>query len=262
MAVATTTALTLAAIGASAGTQAYGAKKAASAAEKARQLSPLGQRAAGSMEQQAGMLNKTGTGLMQQGAGYTGQGMNDLTRVAGYYSPMLSGSRGALDQALAPETAAITDAFRGGEKALQRSNIQGAQRDMAQADLIRDRAGQIGLLRPQARAFAAQSMADIGRTRVGAGLDTTQTGAGLMGQAGGLYGDIYRGERGSGDSAYAADAAYRGRENEAFGRGMGSLMYNVIGGFGQGKGAPLPTTGRPPIYAGYPTAPPINRPYY
>ncbi len=247
MAVATTTAIALAAMAAKAGTDIYSAKKQGDAMKKATQLSPQGTQARDQMVEQAGSLN-------QIGSNFLGKGEQALQGVEGYYSPLLRGDRAAIDQSLSPEIAGITDVYRGANKNLDRSGIRGPQRDVASAELNRDRAGQLALLRPQARAGAAAGMAGLGTNYLGTGLDATKS-------AGSLLAGVYGGERGSADSAYASSVGYMNDASKASQRGYAGLIFNLLDMYGnRSKTAPIATTGWKPPVAPYPTAPPMNRP--
>lgn len=246
MAVATGTALALAALGAGTGASMYSAKKQADAMKQQATLSPQGQQARGELINQGNLLNRTGAGLMQRGD-------RTLGDVEAYWKPLLAGNRAEMNQALAPETAQITDIYRGAQRNVQRSGVQGAQRDEQLGELNRQRAGQLALMRPTARRDAADALG-----KYGAGY--LSEGVGLLGEAGRAYGAVYGGERGSADQAYGPYAAAQQQNSASLGRGLGGLLFNVASMIPTGGPKPIQTTPWKPPVAPYPTAPPMNRP--
>mgnify|MGYP001617056874 CR=1 FL=1 len=98
-------------------------------------------------------LVKTGTDLIREGRGYTGQGAESLAPAASYYRNVL-GSRSAANAALAPERATALDYYGGAQRKAQRT-LRGPQRDTAVAELDRQQAGQLASYLPQARRAGA-----------------------------------------------------------------------------------------------------------
>lgn len=121
-------------------------------------------------------LESEGQGARQLGTGWMGQ-------AAGYYMPLVSGARGGMSAALAPERGQITDIYRGARKGLDRSGMVGPGRDVAEAELARDQAGKLAGLAPAARAGAAAALAGMGGQQVGAGLQLSGLGGQAAGQA-------------------------------------------------------------------------------
>jgi hypothetical protein len=133
-------------------------------------------------------------GLMTQGAGTAGQlgqlggqaasfGTNTLGKSAGYYQRLLHGDRNMLTQTLQPEIRGITDLSRGAERNLSRSGVRGASRDLATAEIGRQKAGQIGGLFAAARPMAANALTQIGQ-------NSQAQGFGALGNAGSIYGGL------------------------------------------------------------------------
>ncbi len=149
-------------------------------------------------QQQKALLGQT-TGLAQQQANQGRQlfnfGMPLLGQSADYYSRILTGDRGAMRSALAPETGAIRDTYTGAQRNLERSGIVGAQKDVASADLARQEAGQLGGLFPAARRSAAEALTGLGGTGVSGGVGAT---AG----AGSLFNSLLSGQRLQGQADY------------------------------------------------------------
>lgn len=247
MAVATGTALALAALGAGTGASMYSAKKQADAMKQQATLSQPGQQARTELLNQGNLLNQTGGQLIQRGD-------QSIADVEAYWKPLLRGNRAEINQALAPETAQITDIYRGAAKNIDRSGVQGAQRDEQKGELNRQRAGQLALMRPTARRDAADALGKFGAGYLSEGTN-------LLGEAGRAYAGVYSGERGSADSAYGPYVAAQQQNSNSLGRGLGGLLFNVVSMYGQNKmPKPLPTTTYKPPMSPYPTAPPMNRP--
>lgn len=248
MAIATGTALALAAMGASAGTSAYSAKKQADMAKQAATLSPAGQQAQQGLVQQAGRLNTMGDRLL-------GQGTNDLERVAQYYRPLLAGDRAQVGQAIAPDVAAVTDVYRGAERSLDRSGVRGAQREQQAGELRRQKAGQIALMPMQQRGRAAEALAGLGSQYF-------QGGLGTIGESGRLLGSVYAGERGAATQGQGYMLQQGQQNNAAFQTGMGNIFNSALGWYAQRPQAPtLPSapTSTPGFVPYRPTIQP-NRP--
>ena len=121
--------------------------------------------------------------IQQTGQNLVGTGSPMQTQAANYYQTLLRGSRPAMAQATAAPTAAITDIYRGAERNLDRAGVQGAARDVAVADLGRQRAGQIAGLTTGVQPAAAGELAGIGGQMTGQGVGALQG-------AGGLYSDL------------------------------------------------------------------------
>lgn len=144
-----------------------------------------------------------------------------LGRAASYYSTILNGSRAAQNQLLQPEIAQITDLYRGAERNLSRSGVRGAQRDVATAELGRDRAGRIAGLVPGLRPGAAGALTQIGQTATGQGI-------GALGSGTGAYSSLLAGSQ-------------RGRQlqhqiGSEFGEGLGGITADIMSGIGTKKG--------------------------
>ncbi len=174
----------------------------------AQKRSPEEAAALGGAQSTAGQLTATGSNLINQGQPLLGQAGN-------YWSTLLRGSRPAMAQATAGPRAQITDIYRGAESNLERSGIRGASRDVAQAELGRQRAGQIAGLTTGMQPLAASQLADIGERQ-------TSTGANLMGQSGSIWGNLLG--QGFENRKYA-----RG-EGEKFGTSMGQLIFDILTG--------------------------------
>lgn len=167
-------------------------------------------------------------------------GLPLLQSTSNYYRALIGGDRGAIDSALAPERAGITDTYRGAARGL--STLRGPTRDLATAELNRQKAGQLGLLPAQARANAVQQGQRAGEFAVGTGLESASRGASL-----------YESAAGVGQQQARVDLANR-QQNFDMSSGMGSLFGEVLKGIlNRGGGtAPIPTTGWTPPLSPYP----------
>lgn len=123
-----------------------------------------------------------GDALSQQGAATYGMGRAALGGATNYYQRLLGGDKSQLAQAVAPERAALTDTYRGAERGLDRTGAQGAARDIASADLNRDRAGKIGALVSGVRPGAAAALGNLGQAGVQMGIGATQGAGGIYAQ--------------------------------------------------------------------------------
>lgn len=178
--------------------------------------SALGNRMAQPGDVEKGAISAQ-TGLAQQQAEQSrqlfGLGMPYLQQAGGYYQPLLQGSRAAMSQAVAPEAGGITSVYRGAERGLERSGLQGGDLDLARAEMSRQRAGQISNLIPQARAGAASSLASLGAGALGA----SQGGAGL---AGNLWGNV--GQMGMQQRLIQQQGGY------GMGQSTGEFLFNIL----------------------------------
>lgn len=117
--------------------------------------------------------------LGQAGGDFTGRGQRDLNTSSNFFNTLATGDRGALLRATSPEQQAITSSFRGSEQNI-REQGRGGTRDLALAQLSRDRgAAQAGLL-PQIRSNAAAQVGQLG-------LAGSQIGLGATANAGNLF---------------------------------------------------------------------------
>lgn len=154
--------------------------------------------------------------LGRQGGQLLGQGSDYLQRAGTYYGTLLGGNRAAMAQATAGPRAALTDVYRGAERGLERSNIQGAARDVAAAELGRERASRIASLVTGVQPGAAAALSGLGGTFLGAGGGLTEAG-----------GNLYSNLLGQGFS----NRTYARGEGEKAGTAVGSLITDILGGF-------------------------------
>lgn len=193
---------------------------------------PEEQAALSGLTQAAGNLNAAGAQLGQVGGGLTQSGQQLQQGPANYYQTLLRGSRGAMANAVAAPTAAITETYRGAERGLERSGVRGAAKDVATADLNRQRASQIAGLTTGVQAGAADRLAEMGGQQVSQGVGALSAGGGLYGQAGNLY----SGMLGEG----ARNRMYARNEGAQAGQQWGGLVFDLIN--------MIPGKKSPPIY--------------
>lgn len=171
---------------------------------------------------QGGMNNliqsQTGLGreLTRMGKSSYSLGSPAYGKALSYYETLLGGNRAAMDQALAPETAQITDTFRGAAKNLDRQGVRGGEKTMAAAELNRDRANQLGQLRMGGRANAAGALGSLG-------LEGMRTGFGGLASASGAY-------SGAG-SLYDSMLNYQGQKDAAARQAWGSIGGGLASAF-------------------------------
>jgi hypothetical protein len=108
--------------------------------------------------------------------------------------------------------------------------VQGAQRQEAEADLGRERASRIAGLTTGVQPAAAEALMQGGQGLIGQG-----------NQASGAAGSIWQNLLGQGYN----NRVYARQEGEKAGQGIGSLLFDILSGFGGGKKMGLPTGGTP-----------------
>ena len=111
-----------------------------------------------------------------------------LSQATGLYSRLVSGNRGEIASAIAPDVGALEESYGGQQKYLEQQGVRGGARDTALADTNRAKAGQIGMLPFLARQNAAGQLANIGTTGAGQSLAGLSSAAGAAGGAAGQAG--------------------------------------------------------------------------
>lgn len=102
------------------------------------------------------------TGLTGNANFFSRTGAPLLSSAANYYQKLLGNSRAGLQQAIAPVTNQIADTYRGANAQLDYSGVRGPQKDVAVANLARDKAGAIAGVPFVAKNAAAASAAGLG----------------------------------------------------------------------------------------------------
>lgn len=211
-------------------------KKNAKAQASAQQLT---QQSGAQTAAAAPPLLQQGKELGQQGAGYLRQGAEQLQGAGSYYSNILSNRRSA-NESLAPENATALEYYRGAGNKVQRT-MQGGQRDYAQAELDRQKVGQLASYVPTARANAAQGMERVGSASGQLGGTALAAGGAASGQGvnaamGGGYLNNMAFNQGQVQRQNAADT----------GNTWGKLFSSALSAYlnrGKGSGGGLPGTG-------------------
>lgn len=203
-------------------------------------LTPQGQAAQRGLTDVSSNLTTAGQGLLGAGGGLRtagqkelGRGGGDLDVVGGYLRSLVGGGPGAAAAAAAPQVANITAAYRGARAGLDRGALRGANRDLAEAELGRERAGALSGVILNQRPQAVQQLMQLGQGRqqiglgqIGAGNQASGIGVGATGAAAGPLGAIYQGE---------GRRAEQGAENAAaIGRLFANLLFDMVRGGGSG----------------------------
>ena len=204
-----------------------GGKKAQSSA-MAR--SPEEQAAIGGAQGAAGSLGRMGSSLLSGGQQTIGQGVGMLGNAGNYWQTLLGGNRAAMAQATAGPRGALTDQYRGAERGLERSGLRGATRDLASAELSRDRASKIAGLTTGVQPMAAEQLSGIGGQLGQLGMGQAGLGVGAAGQGASIWTRLL----GEGSE----NRRYGRAEGEKAGTGIGSLIFDILSGFGGGGKTP------------------------
>lgn len=230
---------------------------------KNKQIGQQQQAGVAGLQNSATDLNKFGDKIGDAAGGFLGGAQkqftsanNSLDQSANYFSPLLRGGRAAIDQHLAPERAGITETYRGAGKAIEQSGMRGGTRDLANAELNRDRAAKLALLPAVARGNAAGAMLDVGQTQGSMAAAQAGTAANLFGSAtqakgGGLAG--YGAMMNNATDQWKTQQAYGNQS----GAGIGSMIFDAMKSQGKksGGGGPAFPGQTPGIAGGYPGTP-------
>jgi len=198
------------------------------AANAAAKRSAEEQKALGGAQGAAGDLAAAGKAQLAKGNETIGQGLQTMAPAASYFGALLHGNRTLQSQATAAPRAGITDTYRGAERNLERSGVRGASRDVASAELGRQRAGQISSLISGVQPGAASAVAGIGREQAGIGTQQASLGAPMLGQSGSLYGNLL----GQGFQ----NRAYGNEQGAQIGRPVGGFLYDLLSGVAKRRG--------------------------
>jgi hypothetical protein len=163
--------------------------------------------------------------LASTGASMTETGQATQRPATSYYDTLLRGNRAQMAQATAAPRAAITDVYRGAERSVERSGVQGAAKDVQTGELNRQRASQLSSLVTGVQPAAADALTGIGQQQ-------TSTGVSASGTAGSIYGGLLG--QGAGNRMYARE------EGEKAGKGIGGLLFDVASGSFGGLGKKKP----------------------
>lgn len=182
----------------------------------------LGRRAAKQQFQRSpeeqNYLSQTGQAgqtLLGQGQQLFNLGTPGIQASQDYFGKLLSGNRAAQAQAVGSGVANLTDVYRGAARGVGRSGLVGSARDMALADLNRDRAGATARLVSGIQPMAAQQLAQTGLGTVGAAIGPTLGASNIFGQ---LAGEA-RSQR---ENANAAQAQA--------GKSAGAMIFDMLQG--------------------------------
>lgn len=187
----------------------------------------------GASTQQSAAMRQTAQAapqLMGAGQQTTAAGVQGATTAQNYYKSLLSGGRAGLTAATAPESAAALDYYKGAEGKVT-NTMRGGGRDMALAELDRQKVGQLAVLPAQARAGAAQGLVGASAPLINAGANQTQQGLGAAGAGFGQATQVY---------GQQADAA----------KGYGKMLFDAISQWQAGRGGGAPSFGKSSTFGG------------
>jgi len=117
-----------------------------------------------------------------QGSNLYNVGSPAYQQALAYYQRLLGGDHAAITEAVAPEGEALAEVYKGAGKSLEAGPLRGGARDLATAELGRQKAGQIAAIAPAARQAAASQAGQLGLAGATAGTSAEQAGAGLYNQ--------------------------------------------------------------------------------
>lgn len=177
--------------------------------------------------------------LLQQGQQTATQGAGYLGDAGRYYQGIL-GNRSQATASLAPEMNTAMEFYRGAGNKAKRT-LTGGTRDMAVAELDRQKVGQLAGMLPAARRSAAEGITDVGGTAMSGGTSMTGQGAGLLESAANIGSQQFQ------NATQLRDQAQKG------GSSWGGAMFDIVksipmGGKGGKGGNKLPMY--PPVSPG------------
>ena len=109
-----------------------------------------------------------------------------------WYQSLLGGNRTAMNQAVAPAVGQLNETYKGAERGLDRMGIRGGERDMARAELQRQKAGQIGGLTVGVQPAAADKLGQLGMQGMYASLNGSQASGSAGMNAANIYDSLLR----------------------------------------------------------------------
>lgn len=182
--------------------------------------------------------------LTTGGAEQLNTGANTERPATNYYSTLLSGNRAAQAQATAAPAARISDIYGGAQRNLEQQGVRGATKDVATANLGRERASSLAGLVTGVQPAAAGALASIGESQQNRGASMTGAGTSAYGN---LLGQGYQnriqankagtdaassvGQLVTGASKMVSDW-YGGRNKSSSGFAGGGYEPNFENGFG------------------------------
>jgi hypothetical protein len=142
-----------------------------------------------------------------------------LNKALAYYTNLAAGNRASINSTLAPDRAQLAETYKGAQRGVEARTAQGPQRDRAIAELMRQQAGQSGLMPFMARGQANEQLAGLGNR----GLDRAVTA--FAGASGGLK------EAGSAANMMAANQQNASNAWRDFGKSIWDLWGpQIMGG--------------------------------
>jgi hypothetical protein len=123
-----------------------------------------------------GAASTGATTLQDKGAESMTTGADTQRPATNYYDTLLRGDRASAAQATAAPAARITDIYSGAQKNLEQQGVRGAQKDVASADLNKNRASSLAGLVTGVQPAAAAALTSIGQTQQAQGIGATTSG--------------------------------------------------------------------------------------
>lgn len=143
---------------------------------------------------QTAMSNLTGAG--QQAMGYAKDQYNlsapAYQQAMTYYQRLLGGNRALMSQAVAGPSAQINDLYRGAESGLMRGTARGGERDLAEAQLNRDRVGKLAGLTTGVQPMAADALGRLAGNGLNLSSNFLGQGVGAFGAVGDIASNMYK----------------------------------------------------------------------
>lgn len=195
-------------------------------------------------QSQAAQKQLTGAAapLLEQGTQMNRQGGDYLGQAGNYYKGIL-GNRSQAQAALAPEMTTALEYYRGAGNKAKRT-LTGGTRDMAVAELDRQKVGQLAGMLPAARREAAEGLTGVGGTALQGGTALTGQGAGLFDTSARIGSQNFQ------------NATTLYNQSQKGGQSWGGAIFDIIkggaggGGGKKGGGGGLPAGYVPPVSPG------------
>lgn len=160
-----------------------------------------------------------------------------ISKAMAYYSKLAGGNSAAIQSTLAPQIASMTDVYRGAESGMTNKMGPGAGRDMAVADLQRQKAAQLSMMPMMARTNANEQLGTMGQTMTGQANSMLGMAAGPLSSASNAM-----------NIAQQQKDATRSQWLD-FGASMGKIFLPYVLGKAGGAGGSTPSTpGQTPSY--------------
>lgn len=173
---------------------------------------------------------------------YLQQGAGTIQDMLGFWKPLVSGDRAAIDQFFAPERRAINQGFQSQMQNLTTFAPRGGGRVSAMMGADRQRQGQLSDLVFGGRREAAGQTANLGQILAQLGLGGSQSGLSALSGAGQGANNMYGFTGNMMDMTNRSAANAAGNWN-AIGQNLGGFLTEIFSGKKSGGGGSLPIMG-------------------